>query len=121
MTWFKVLSALEEATRISPIPLCAIAWWPFPGSRSRLPQGDIPVLMAESKEGITGSGKIVQDLKDFSRVDSNQEWQFSDLHQGIDSTLNIVASEIKYAADVVKEYGIFPKSSACRRSSTRCS
>jgi signal transduction histidine kinase len=70
---------------------------------------DIPALMHESKEGIVRVRKIVQDLKDFSRVDANQEWQWSNLHQGIDSTLNIVNNEIKYKADVVKEYGDIPE------------
>jgi signal transduction histidine kinase len=70
---------------------------------------DIPALMRESKEGIVRVRKIVQDLKDFSRVDANQEWQWSNLHQGIDSTLNIVNNEIKYKADVVKEYGDIPE------------
>jgi hemerythrin-like metal-binding protein len=69
---------------------------------------DIPVLMRESKEGITRVKKIVQDLKDFSRVDSKQEWHWADLHQGIDSTINIVANEVKYKAEVVKEYGQLP-------------
>lgn len=66
---------------------------------------DIPELMAQSKEGIGRVQKIVQDLKDFSRIDSNQEWQWSDLHIGMDSTLNIVNNEIKYKADVIKQYG----------------
>lgn len=70
---------------------------------------DIPVLMEESREGITRVKKIVQDLKDFSRVDTTQEWELADLHQGIDSTINIVASELKYKAEVVKEYGVLPK------------
>jgi signal transduction histidine kinase len=70
---------------------------------------DIPQLVGESKDGITRVKKIVQDLKDFSRVDSSQEWQFADLHQGIDSTVNIVANEIRYKADVVKEYGQLPQ------------
>ncbi len=69
---------------------------------------DIPSLIRESQEGITRVKKIVQDLKDFSRVDSSQEWQSADLHQGIDSTLNIVSNEIKYKADVVKQYGQLP-------------
>ncbi|MGS5085776.1 ATP-binding protein [Hydrogenophaga sp. A37] len=69
---------------------------------------DIPVLMRESKQGIVRVRQIVQDLKDFSRVNSKQEWEWADLHQGIDSTLNIVASEIKYKADLVKEYGAIP-------------
>ncbi|MBV8665395.1 MAG: PAS domain-containing protein [Burkholderiaceae bacterium] len=69
---------------------------------------DIPILMNESKEGIVRVRKIVQDLKDFSRVDAGQEWQWANLHQGIDSTLNIVANEVKYKADVVKQYGDIP-------------
>ena len=69
---------------------------------------DIPALMEESKGGAMRVRKIVQDLKDFSRVDSSQEWESADLHQCIDSTLNIIASEIKYTAEVIKEYGSLP-------------
>jgi signal transduction histidine kinase len=69
---------------------------------------DIPVLMRESRQGIVRVRQIVQDLKDFSRVDSTQDFQWANLHHGIDSTLNVVASEIKYKADVVKEYGSIP-------------
>ncbi len=71
-------------------------------------KGDIPALMSESKEGIVRVRKIVQDLKDFSHVDSATDWQYFNLNQGIDSTLNVVNSEIKYKADVVKEYGDLP-------------
>ncbi|MEB0044997.1 MULTISPECIES: ATP-binding protein [unclassified Pseudomonas] len=70
---------------------------------------DIPLLIKESKDGISRVGQIVKDLKDFSRVDSNQQWQWANLHQGIESTLNIVASELKYTADVVKEYQALPE------------
>ncbi|WP_085655969.1 MULTISPECIES: ATP-binding protein [unclassified Pseudomonas] len=69
---------------------------------------DIPQLIGESKEGIGRVGRIVKDLKDFSRVDTNQEWQWANLQQGIESTLNIVANELKYKADVVKEYQPLP-------------
>ncbi|MCK9800989.1 ATP-binding protein [Pseudomonas sp. MAFF 302030] len=70
---------------------------------------DIPLLIKESKEGIGRVSQIVKDLKDFSRVDSSQEWQWADLQQGLDSTLNIVAAEIKYKADVVKYYTPLPE------------
>ncbi len=70
---------------------------------------DVPQLLNESKEGITRVKKIVQDLKDFSRVDTSPEFQWANLHQGIDSTLNVVANEIKYKADVIKEYGALPE------------
>ncbi|MDH4284272.1 MAG: ATP-binding protein, partial [Gallionellaceae bacterium] len=48
-------------------------------------------------------------LKDFSHVDAGEEWHYSDLRKGLDSTLNIVHNEIKYKADVVKEYGELPE------------
>lgn len=70
---------------------------------------DIPTLMRESRDGIQRVRKIVQDLKDFSRVDARQEWESVNLHHGIDSTLNIVNNEIKYKADVVKQYGDLPE------------
>ena len=70
---------------------------------------DIPNLMRESRDGIQRVRKIVQDLKDFSRVDARQEWESVDLHADIDSTLNIVNNEIKYKADVVKHYGALPE------------
>jgi two-component system NtrC family sensor kinase len=69
---------------------------------------DIPVLIRESKEGIGRVGQIVKDLKDFSRVDTQQQWQWANLQQGIESTLNIVASELKYKADLIKEYQPLP-------------
>jgi two-component system NtrC family sensor kinase len=69
---------------------------------------DIPSLMEESREGIVRVRHIVQDLKDFSRVDSRQDWVWANLHQGIDSTLNIVSNEVKYRAEVLREYGDIP-------------
>ena len=72
-------------------------------------RADIPSLMSESKEGIDRVCQIVQDLKDFSRIDVSQEWVRAHLHQGIDSTLNIVASEVKYRAEVIKHYGVIPE------------
>lgn len=70
---------------------------------------DIPALMRETQEGIARVRKIVQDLKEFSHVDAHLEWEWADLHKGIDSTLNIVNNEIKYKAEVVKLYGALPE------------
>jgi signal transduction histidine kinase len=69
---------------------------------------DIPALMAETLEGVRRVRKIVQDLKEFSHVDARQDWEWTNLHKGLDSTLNIVNNEIKYRADVVKQYGELP-------------
>jgi len=71
-------------------------------------RGDIGQLLSESKDGLARVRKIVQDLKTFSHV-SEQEWQWADLHQGLDSTLNIVWNELKYKCQVIKEYGDIPK------------
>ena len=69
---------------------------------------DIPALMGECKEGISRVRKIVEDLKNFSRSDDQDEWQWADLHRGIDSTLNVINNEIKFKADVVRNYGVLP-------------
>ncbi|MCL4756876.1 MAG: PAS domain S-box protein [Rhodocyclaceae bacterium] len=107
---FEMLAAYEQALQPSGP---AAPEGELKALRSRLDldflKEDIPMLMSECKEGITRVRKIIQDLKDFSRVDASQEWQWADLHKGIDSTLNIVNNEIKYKADVVKEYGEIPE------------
>jgi two-component system, NtrC family, sensor kinase len=69
---------------------------------------DLRSLMGESKEGIVRVKAIVQNLKDFSHVGTSEEWQVSDLHKGLDSTLLIVNNELKYKAEVVREYGHIP-------------
>ncbi len=69
---------------------------------------DIQDLMHESREGITRVKKIVQDLKDFSHADTTEQWQLADVQAGMDSTLNIVNNELKYKAEVIKQYGNIP-------------
>jgi len=68
---------------------------------------DIPSLLQESREGLARVAHIVHDLRDFSRVDE-PGWQYANLEQGMDSTLNIVANEIKYKAEVVRQYAGLP-------------
>jgi signal transduction histidine kinase len=69
---------------------------------------DVVNLLAESKQGLGRVAKIVSDLKNFSRAESN-DWQLADLHQGLDSTLNIVWNEIKYRSTLNKDYGDIPE------------
>jgi len=71
-------------------------------------QDDIPALLKECTDGLTRVQKIVKDLKDFSHPDSDEEWVYSDIHEGLESTLSIAWSEIKYKAHVIKEYGTLP-------------
>lgn len=69
---------------------------------------DLDDLIKESLEGVSRVKKIVQDLKDFSHVDE-ATWETADLHQGLNSTLNIVHNELKYKAEIIKEYGDIPR------------
>ncbi|MES2150195.1 MAG: ATP-binding protein [Pseudomonadota bacterium] len=68
---------------------------------------DASALVRESMDGLKRVRDIVQSLKDFSHVDE-KDWQVADLHHGLDSTLNIVANELKYKATIVKRYGQIP-------------
>ncbi|MBD9355406.1 ATP-binding protein [Methylomonas albis] len=71
-------------------------------------RSDIGNLLTESLDGLQRVRRIVQDLKDFSRV-GELEKQLANLESGLDSTLNVVWNEIKYKAEVVKEYGGIPE------------
>jgi hemerythrin-like metal-binding protein len=68
---------------------------------------DLPSLLAESQDGLSRVSKIVQDLKDFSRVDQ-ADYQQADLNAGLESTLNVVANELKFKAEVVRDLGALP-------------
>lgn len=68
---------------------------------------DVVALLAESRDGLERVRKIVQDLRDFSRIDS-PDWQEADLNAGLESTLNVVWNELKHKAEVVKSYGELP-------------
>ncbi len=70
---------------------------------------DVLDLLEESHEGATRVKQIVQDLKDFSYLGSDDDWQWADLHLGLETTLNIINNEIKYKAKVVKEWGDLPR------------
>ena len=65
---------------------------------------DIDELLTESVDGLDRVTRIVKDLREFSHVDS-YEWQLADLHKGLDSTLNVIWNEIKFKAQVIKNYG----------------
>lgn len=68
---------------------------------------DLPQLLDECADGLGRVRKIVQDLKDFSRVDQ-ADWQEADLNAGLQSTLNVVRHEVKYKAEVLLEMQPLP-------------
>lgn len=68
---------------------------------------DVQSLLSESLDGLRRVKDIVQSLKDFSRV-GETVWLEADIHQGIDSTLNIVKNELKNKATIIKKYAAIP-------------
>jgi signal transduction histidine kinase len=53
---------------------------------------DLPLLLAESREGVERIRQIVQNLRDFSRIDATEGFRLFDVHRAIDTTLGIVRS-----------------------------
>ncbi len=70
-------------------------------------KGDVHKLITESEEGVGRVARIVKDLKSFSHAGQG-DYQLSDLHEGLESTLNIAHNEIKYRAELVRKYGDLP-------------
>ncbi|XGA81250.1 ATP-binding protein [Halomonas sp. CH40] len=69
---------------------------------------DIEQLVAESNEGIQRVKRIVMALKDFSHIE-DETFRLADLHDGLDTTLNLVSHEIKHKAKVSLEYADLPQ------------
>lgn len=68
---------------------------------------DIDNLVEESLDGSERVRRIVSDLKNFSRVDQ-AELSLADINACLDSTINIAMNELKYVADIVRDYGEIP-------------
>jgi two-component system, NtrC family, sensor kinase len=68
---------------------------------------DVADLVRESLDGLKRVRDIVQALKDFAHI-GQTDWEYSDLHAGLDSTLTIASNEFKYKAVAQKEYGQLP-------------
>ena len=65
---------------------------------------DCPLLINESQDGLNRIRKIVMDLKDFAHP-GEEGRQMIDINHSIESTLNIVWNELKYKAEVIKDFG----------------
>jgi signal transduction histidine kinase len=58
-------------------------------------------------DGLRRVRDIEQALKDFSDAGDSQ-WQQTDLHEGLESTLNALANELRFKAKVDRHYGKLP-------------
>ncbi len=68
---------------------------------------DMSSLIAESIDGAERVRRIIQDLKDFSRQ-GDSDWERVDLHECLESAVNMVWNEIKYKVELVRDYGKLP-------------
>ncbi|MBZ0330767.1 two-component sensor histidine kinase [Halomonas sp. ANAO-440] len=68
---------------------------------------DAKALIAESEEGIERVKSLITALKDFSHIEED-DFVFVDLHHGLDTTLHLANNELKYKAEVIKEYATLP-------------
>jgi PAS domain S-box-containing protein len=69
---------------------------------------DIPALLKESRAGMERVRRIVQDLRDFSRVDSVAQWQEVDINHNLETTLNLLGKQINQGISIQREYGQLP-------------
>ncbi|MCG8607412.1 MCP four helix bundle domain-containing protein [bacterium] len=69
-------------------------------------------ILKQSMSSIQAAGAristIVKSLKNFSRLDE-AEFQKVDIHEGIESSLTLLGSELPNRISIVKEYGELPK------------
>lgn len=64
-------------------------------------------LIEESKIGLKKIQKIISDLKDFSR-EEHSHWSLANINEIVQSAINIVNNEIKYKAEIVKNFAEIP-------------
>ena len=65
---------------------------------------DMPQLLEQSAQGADRVKKIVRDLMIFSRVEE-QQCKAVSINELLDSTITIIASEIRHKAELVRKYG----------------
>ncbi|MBU4262516.1 MAG: PAS domain S-box protein [Proteobacteria bacterium] len=69
---------------------------------------DAKDLISESLDGADRVRRIVQDLKSFSRIDQT-DCTLVNLNETLETTINIAWNEIKYIANLNREFGDIPE------------
>ena len=70
-------------------------------------RSDLPGLIEESIRGTQRVRDLVQNLRNFSRLDE-AEVKEVDLHEGLESTLTLLSHELKHGITVHRQYGNLP-------------
>ncbi len=70
---------------------------------------NLGTLFADSREGLDRVTEIIQNLRDFSRVDQSSSFARYNINEGLTATLIVARNAIKYKADVETEFGEVPE------------
>lgn len=73
---------------------------------------EMPVMLAECRDGTTRISQTVQGLRNFSCKEIPRR-ELVDLHQCIDSTLALIRHELHAKIEVVRNYGDIPRCYCC--------
>ncbi|MEI8169503.1 MAG: ATP-binding protein, partial [Rhodoferax sp.] len=113
---FEILAAYETAISPSATPQALTRLAELKTEKEfDFIQTDVVELLRESKSGLERVKKIVLDLKSFSHVSSNV-FELADIHECIESTLNIVWNELKYKCEVTRNFDPALPKISCRPS-----
>lgn len=66
-------------------------------------------IFKESSEGFTRIREIVANLKNFAHMDQKRSYELYDVKNGIESAITMAWNEIKYVADIQRDYHDIPK------------
>ncbi|MBF0272053.1 MAG: ATPase [Magnetococcales bacterium] len=69
---------------------------------------DIPKLLEETGYGLERVRQIVKGLKDFAHQ-GEEQWEETDLLRCLETTLTVVWNELKYKAEVIREFQPVPR------------
>jgi signal transduction histidine kinase len=70
---------------------------------------DLPVLFEESNIGFERIGRIIQSMRNFSRIDQIGDYGMENINKGIEDTLIIARNEYKYHAEITTDLGDIPE------------
>jgi PAS domain S-box-containing protein len=73
---------------------------------------DLSEIVEDSLEGITRIKTIVHNLKSFSQMEPSEKTVLCNINDGIENTINIAWNELKYKAEIHKDYGELPQTKA---------
>ncbi|NVM80016.1 signal transduction histidine kinase [Duganella sp. SG902] len=71
-------------------------------------RGELAQLLDDTQAGVRQLLRIAGGLKDYARPAGQDGWEWADLHQGLEATLNLAAHELRRNARLVRDYGQLP-------------